>query len=73
MHTERNLSYEYMAGHDAVLITGSALSEKINGVTFIPGEKIQFSYFDGEEHTIELEYCLQSDGADKGETSETGR
>lgn len=55
-----NLSYEYMAGHDAVLITDSAFSENINGVTFIPGEKIQFSYFDGEEHTIELEIAAVS-------------
>ena len=30
-------------------------SENINGITFEAGEKIKFRYFDGEEHTIELE------------------
>lgn len=50
-----NNSYAYMAEHDAVLITDSGLSETINGITFEPGEKIKLRYFDGEEHTVELE------------------
>lgn len=52
---EGNNTYEYMAENDAILITNSTFSETINGVTFQPGEKIKMRYFDGEEHTVELE------------------
>lgn len=44
-----------MVQHDAILITECALSETINGITFEPGDCIQFRYFDGKEHTVELE------------------
>ena len=57
---EGSNSYEYMVAHDAILITDCAFSEKINGITFIPGEKLQIGYFDGEEHTIELEIAAVS-------------
>ncbi|MEY8517552.1 ABC transporter permease [Lachnospiraceae bacterium 29-84] len=50
-----NNTYQYMVQHDAILITDSAISENINGITFEAGEKIEFRYFDGEEHTVELE------------------
>ncbi len=52
---EGNNSYGYMVQHDAILITDCALSETINGITFEAGDRIQFRYFDGEEHTVELE------------------
>lgn len=52
---EGHNSYAYMARHDAIFITDSGFCEKVNGIAFTPGEKLQISYFDGEEHTIELE------------------
>lgn len=55
-----NNSYEYMVENDAILITDSTFSENINGITFTPGEKLKISYFDGEEHTIELEIAAVS-------------
>lgn len=55
-----NNSYDYMAEHDAILITESALSETLNGITFETGDKLTFHYFDGEEHTIELEIAAVS-------------
>ncbi len=55
-----NNSYEYMVENDAILITDSTFSENINGITFTPGEKLKVSYFDGEEHTIELEIAAVS-------------
>ena len=55
-----NNSYEYMVEHDAIFITDSALSENMNGVNFQPGDKIEFHYFDGEEHTVELEIAAVS-------------
>lgn len=57
---EGNNTYEYMAENDAILITNSHFSERINGVVFEPGKKITFRYFDGEEHTIELEIAAVS-------------
>lgn len=62
-----NNSYNYMVQHDAILITESALSENINGITFEAGEKIEFRYFDGEEHTIELEIgAVSAEGVHEG-------
>lgn len=55
-----NSTYEYMAEHDAILITDKDFSENINGITFIPGEKITLNYFDGKEHTVELEIAAVS-------------
>ncbi|MFG6368983.1 MAG: ABC transporter permease [Lachnospiraceae bacterium] len=55
-----NNSYDYMVEHDAILITESTFSEKINGITFDTGDKITFRYFDGEEHTVELEIAAVS-------------
>lgn len=55
-----NSSYEYMVEHDAIFITDSTLSENMNGITFEPGDKIKFRYFDGEEHTVELEIAAVS-------------
>lgn len=52
---EGNNTYEYMAENDAIFILNSAFSETINGITFKPGDKIKMRYFDGEEHTVELE------------------
>lgn len=52
---EGNNTYEYMAENDAIFIVNSAFSETINGITFKPGDKIKMRYFDGEEHTVELE------------------
>lgn len=49
-----------MVENDAILITDSTFSENINGITFTPGEKLKVSYFDGEEHTIELEIAAVS-------------
>lgn len=61
-----NNSYEYIAEHDAIFITDSTLSEKMNGVNFQPGDKIEFHYFDGEEHTVELEIAAVSSESIKG-------
>lgn len=61
-----NNSYEYIAEHDAIFITDSTLSEKMNGVNFQPGDKIEFHYFDGEEHTVELEIAAVSAESIKG-------
>ncbi len=58
---EGNNSYEYMVEHDAILIVDRTFPEKLNGITFIPGEKLQISYFDGEEHPIELEIAAVSE------------
>ncbi|MDD3184158.1 MAG: ABC transporter permease [Anaerostipes sp.] len=55
-----NNSYEYMAENDAILITNSDFSESVNGITFEPGDKIKFRYFDGKEQTIELEIAAVS-------------
>lgn len=61
-----NNNYNYMVEHDAILITDSSFSENINGITFEAGEKIKFRYFDGEEHTIELEIgAVTSESADR--------
>ena len=59
-------SYEYMVEHDAIFITNSTFSEDINGITFEPGDKIKFHYFDGEEHTVELEIAAVSEESIKG-------
>ena len=61
-----NNSYEYIAEHDAIFITDSTLSENMNGVIFQPGDKIEFHYFDGEEHTVELEIAAVSAESIKG-------
>ncbi|HIS44060.1 MAG TPA: FtsX-like permease family protein [Candidatus Scatomorpha merdigallinarum] len=54
-------SYDYLAGHDAIFITNSAFSENVNGVNFTPGKAIMLHYFDGEEHTVELEIAAVSE------------
>lgn len=57
---EGNNTYEYMVENNAILITNSSFSEKINGIVFKPGEKIVFRYFNGKEHMIELEIAAVS-------------
>lgn len=60
-----NNSYDYLVEHDAILITKSTASENINGITFEAGDKIKFLYFDGQEHTIELEIAaVSTEGVD---------
>lgn len=55
LDAEGNNTYEYLAEHDAVLITRPELYEQITGAPFVPGEMLTVRYFDGEEHQIELE------------------
>ncbi len=50
-----NNTYKYMAKNDAILVTGCSFTEKINGISFKPGDKLTLKYFDGREHSIELE------------------
>ncbi len=66
-----NNSYRYLVQHDAVLITDCTFSEQINGITFRPGEKLQISYFDGEEHTVGLEIAAVSADKVKSHPSRT--
>lgn len=49
-----------MAEHNPILITDKDFSENINGITFIPCEKITLNYFDDEEHIVELEIAAVS-------------
>lgn len=60
LNAEGNNTYEYMAEHDAILITDKEFIENINGIEFVPGETITLNYFDGEEHTAELEIAAVS-------------
>ena len=55
METNGNSSYEYLTAHDGILITNSEFSARINGVTFRPGDKLTLNWFDGQEHSTELE------------------
>lgn len=52
---EGNNTYEYMVENDAILISDASFIENLNGITFKPGEPLTIRYFDGEEHTIDLE------------------
>lgn len=58
---EGNLSYDYMVQNDAVLITDADFVEKINGVSFQPGDRLTLRYFDGTEHQTELEIAAVSE------------
>ena len=55
LDAEGNNTYEYLAEHDAILITRPELYELLTGASFVPGEMLTVRYFDGEEHQIELE------------------
>ena len=55
LDAEGNNTYEYLAEHDAILITRPELYEQLTGASFVPGEMLTVRYFDGEEHQIELE------------------
>lgn len=55
LEAEGNNSYDYLSEHDGILITNSTFSESINGIDFQPGDTVTLHYFDGEEHTVELE------------------
>lgn len=60
LEAKGNNTYEYMAQNDAILITSAGLSESINGITYKPGDKVTFSWFDGKEHQTELEIAAVS-------------
>ncbi len=55
MEADKNTSYAYMCGHDAVVITDSAFKEAVNGVSFRAGDKFTLHWFDGQEREAELE------------------
>ncbi len=55
LDAQGNNTYEYLAGHDAVLVTKPDLYETLTGAEFEPGKILTVRYFDGEEHTAELE------------------
>lgn len=55
LEAEGNNRYEYLAEHDAVLITKSDFYENLTGTVLKPGDRLTVRYFDGEEHTVELE------------------
>ncbi len=55
LDAEGNNTYEYLAEHDAILITRPEFYEQLTGASFVPGEMLTVRYFDGEEHQIELE------------------
>lgn len=53
--TEENNIYEYLAEHDGIMFLNIGFLEKLFGVEFQSGEKVRLSWFDGEEHSQELE------------------
>ncbi len=55
LDAEGNNTYEYLAEHDAILITRPEFYEQLTGAPFVPGEMLTVRYFNGEEHQIELE------------------
>ena len=61
LEAEGNNSYGYLSEHDGILITNSTFSESINGIDFQPGDTVTLHYFDGEEHTVELEIAAVSE------------
>lgn len=61
LEAEGNNSYDYLSEHDGILITNSTFSESINGIDFQPGDTITLHYFDGEEHSVELEIAAVSE------------
>ena len=61
LEAEGNNSYGYLSEHDGILITNSTFSESINGINFQPGDTVTLHYFDGEEHTVELEIAAVSE------------
>lgn len=61
LEAEGNNSYDYLSEHDGILITNSTFSESINGIDFQPGDTVTLHYFDGEEHSVELEIAAVSE------------
>lgn len=55
MEMDGNNTYDYLCDHDAIIITNSDFISGINGVSFKTGDKITLRWFDGEEHSTELE------------------
>lgn len=55
MEMDGNNSYDYLTEHDGIIITDSDFSAGINGVVFRPGDKLTLNWFDGQEHSAELE------------------
>ena len=55
MEMDGNNNYGYLSEHDGIIITDSGLSSEINGVTFKPGDKLTLRWFDGKEHSAQLE------------------
>lgn len=53
--TDGDCSYEYLCGHDGIIITDSEFLSGIYGVAFQPGDKLTLHWLDGEEHSTELE------------------
>ena len=60
LEAEGNNRYDYLSEHDGILITNSTFSESINGIDFRPGDTVTLHYFEGEEHTVELEIAAVS-------------
>ncbi len=60
LDAEGNNTYEYLAEHDAILITRPKFYEQLTGASFVPGEMLTVRYFNGEEHQIELEVAAVS-------------
>lgn len=52
---EGNNTYSYLSENDAIMIVNSEINENLLGVHFKPGDTILLHFFDGEEHTVELE------------------
>lgn len=65
---EGNHSYEYLAEHDGLIITNSEFLSGINGVQFQVGDSIVLHWFDGEEHTAELEIAAIMPGKPNEQT-----
>lgn len=61
LEAEGKNSYDYLSEHDGILITNSTFSESINGIDFQPGDTVTLHYFDGEEHTVDLEIAAVSE------------
>lgn len=61
INAKGNNTYKYMAENNAILVTGCDFTEKINGITFKPGNKLTLKYFNGREQSIELEIAAISE------------
>lgn len=72
LEAEGNNNYDYLAENDGILITNCTFTENVNGIDFRPGDTITLHYFDGAEHTVELEIAAVSkDYVDSGNNRPT--